>query len=114
MSGWRPPPRKRPSARYNATTFQVRRAGYRTVGEIATASGVPLTTLRRWMGNRVPDLPEHKGIKAIPEAGFEHFVRVCKAARSAARMRLDGDGSGEELLAHSLDTVSAMHPSRRP
>jgi hypothetical protein len=54
------------------------------VGEIATASGVPLTTLRRWMGNRLPDLPEHKGIKAIPAAEFEQFVRVCKAARAAA------------------------------
>lgn len=97
MSGWRPPPRKRPPARYNATTFQVRRQGYRTVGEIAAAAGIPLTTFRRWMGGRLPDLPEHQGIKAVPESEFEHVVRVCKAARAAARARGDASASDEAL-----------------
>ena len=76
------------------------------MGEIATASGVPLTTLRRWMGNRLPDLPEHMGIKAIPVAEFEHFVRVCKAARSAATNPTSQGVNEEE---HPIDGAVSRH-----
>lgn len=98
MSGWRPLPHK-PRARFNGTTFQVRRKGFKTVAQICEASGVPNTTLRRWLGVRVPKLPLIDGIRAVADEDFAEYVELCrreylgakrtrKKARAAAKARL--------------------------
>jgi hypothetical protein len=79
LSGWQPPPHK-PRARFNAVTFTVRRAGYRTAGEVCEAAGISDTTWRRWEGVRVPPMPVVDGIKAIPETQFAAYVEVCRRA----------------------------------
>lgn len=82
MSGWSPVPHK--PARFNGTPFAIRRAGYRTVGEVCEAAGISDTTFRRWEGARVPKMPRIDGIKAIPAAEFDAFVNVCRHAYLAA------------------------------
>jgi excisionase family DNA binding protein len=80
MAGWRPLPRKRPPARHNGLTFQVRRRGYRTLGEVADASGVPNTTLRRWIDRgKLPAPPLQEGLMAVSEDEFEAYVARCRA-----------------------------------
>lgn len=80
MAGWRPLPRKCPPARHNGLTFQVRRRGYRTLGEVADASGVPNTTLRRWIDRgKLPAPPLQDGLMAVPEEEFEAYVARCRA-----------------------------------
>ncbi len=84
MSGWRPLPHK-PRARFNGTTFQVRGQGFKTLAQICEASGVPNTTLRRWLGTRVPELPLIRGIRAVADDDFDQYVEVCRAAYLAAQ-----------------------------
>lgn len=83
LSGWQPPPHK-PRARFNAVTFTVRRAGYRTAGEVCEAAGISDTTFRRWEGVHIPCMPVVDGIKAIPESEFAAYVEVCRRAYLAA------------------------------
>lgn len=84
MSGWRPLPQK-PRARFNGTTFQVRRKGYKTVAEVCAASGVPNTTLRRWLGKRIPELPLIDGIRAVADEDFDEYVEICRHEYLTAR-----------------------------
>ena len=84
MSGWRPLPHK-PRARFNGTTFQVRRKGYKTLAQVCEASGVPNTTLRRWLGDRVPELPLIDGIRAIADEEFDSYVETCRSEYLAAK-----------------------------
>lgn len=79
MSGWRPLPHK-PRARFNATTFTVRRRGHRTAGEVCEAAGISDTTFRRWEGVRIPRMPVVDGIKAVPESDFDTYVETCRRA----------------------------------
>ena len=85
MAGWRPLPPQKPRARFNGTTFQVRRKGFKTLAQICKASGVPNTTLRRWLGNRVPDLPLIDGIRAVADEEFDEYVGLCHRAYLAAK-----------------------------
>jgi len=83
MSGWRPLPHK-PRARFNGTTFSVRRRGFRTAGEVCAAAGISDTTFRRWEGKRIPRMGVVDGIRAIPDADFESYVRTCRQAYLSA------------------------------
>jgi AcrR family transcriptional regulator len=85
MSGWRPLPHRKPRARFNGTTFQVRRKGYKTVAQICEAAGVPNTTLRRWLGSRVPELPLIDGIRAIGDEDFDEYVEICRREYLSSR-----------------------------
>lgn len=102
MAGWRPLPRKRPPARHNGLTFQVRRKGYRTLGEVADASGVPNTTLRRWIDRgKLTAPPLLDGLMALPEAEYEAYVARCRALYlSAPKAR------NKKQVAESQDTSS--------
>lgn len=84
MSGWRPLPHK-PRARFNGTTFKVRGRGFKTLAQICEASGVPNTTLRRWLGAKVPALPLICGIRAIADEDFDEYVEVCRHAYLGAK-----------------------------
>lgn len=85
MAGWRPLPPQKPRARFNGTTFKVRAKGFKTLAQICEASGVPNTTLRRWLGNRVPELPLIDGIRAVADEDFAEFVEVCRREYLATR-----------------------------
>lgn len=80
MAGWRPLPPQKPRARFNGTTFKVRSKGFKTLAQICEASGVPNTTLRRWLGTRVPELPLIDGIRVISDDEFPEYVEVCRRA----------------------------------
>ena len=83
MSGWKPPARK-PRARFNGTTFAVRRWGFRTAGEVCGAVGISDSTFRRWEGVHFPRMPVVGGIRAIRESEFDDYVDVCRRAYLAA------------------------------
>jgi AcrR family transcriptional regulator len=80
LSAYRRPPKK-PRARENAKVFAIRRKGYRTVGQIAAAAGIPLTTFRRWEGKRSPEVPVVDGMKAVTEEEFKEVVERCRRLR---------------------------------
>jgi AcrR family transcriptional regulator len=88
MAGWRPL-RHRPRARFNGPQFAVRRRGFRTVGEICEAAGIPKTTFDRWEGSIIPKLPRVEGMRVVPEAEFARYVEVCREAY-AKRSRRTG------------------------
>lgn len=85
MAGWQPLPHQKPRARFNGTTFQVRGKGFKTLAQICEASGVPNTTLRRWLGNRVPELPLVDGLRAVAGEDFAEFVEICRNAYLTAK-----------------------------
>lgn len=65
-------------ARYNGTTFQLRRDGYYTVGQLCEAAGVPDSTFRDWEGTLIPKLPTVNGIRAVRKQEFDALVAKCK------------------------------------
>ncbi len=105
MSGWRPLPRK-PRARFNGTTFKVRGKGFKTLAQVCEASGVPNTTLRRWLGTRVPELPLIDGIRAVADENFDEYVEVCRSAYfTARRTRKKAEAAARALPAQDQDTA---------
>jgi hypothetical protein len=81
MSGWRPLPRI-PRARFNGATFALRRRGYRAIGDVCRAAGIPDSTFRRWEVVRIPHMGVIGGIEALPESEFERYVQTCRLAVS--------------------------------
>lgn len=71
-------PKQQRRARYNGTTFQLRRQGYFTVGQICEAAGVPDSTFRDWEGLHFPSLPKVDGVRALSKDRFNSLVARCK------------------------------------
>jgi hypothetical protein len=102
MSGWRPLPHK-PRARFNGTTFQVRAKGFKTLAQVCEASGVPNTTLRRWLGNRVPELPLTDGIRAVADEDFAEYVELCRREYLAAKRTRNKAEAAAKARSRSCD-----------
>jgi hypothetical protein len=80
-SRFKKPPHK-PRARFNAAAFAARRQGFRTIGEVCAASGVPDSTLCDWEGIRIPRMQRINGIRAVPADEFDSFVQRCRECAS--------------------------------
>lgn len=80
ISGYSSPPKK-PRARGNCAALGLRRAGYRTIGEVCAAAGVPDSTLTGWEGIHIRPMDRVNGVRAIPAAQFDSYVSLCRTIR---------------------------------
>jgi hypothetical protein len=65
--------------------LRLRKAGYRTVGELCEAAGVPPSTFDTWEGKRLPKLPRINGVRVVPSADFERWVADLKVIANKGR-----------------------------
>ena len=70
-----PPPQE---VKYNGMAFQLRKMGYRTLGELSEATGVPMQTLRNWEGVQLPVFDRKGGLRIISADDFDKLVEHCK------------------------------------
>jgi len=62
------------SRKVNVIVQTLRSEGYRTLGDLGTATGILMTTLRSWECRRLPVLQRSAGYRVISIAEFETLV----------------------------------------
>lgn len=86
MGAARPNPRV---GRFNSPAHQLRRKGYRTIGEVCQAAGVADSTLTGWEGRFVPMMQRVEGVRVVSAEQFDSYVASCIEVRKLrSRSRL--------------------------
>ena len=73
--------------RTNSPAHQLRRQGYRTIGEVCAAAGVSDSTLIGWEGRFISPMTKVNGVRAIPSEKFDKYVDACIRLRETRCQR---------------------------
>lgn len=65
----------------NSPAHQLRRMGYRTIGEVCAAAGVSDSTLIGWEGRFVPAMKKVNGVRVVTSDQFDRYVSACIEVR---------------------------------
>ena len=74
-------PRRKRQKAVNGVIADAREAGYKTLGDVCKETGIPMNTLRRWDGERLPPLHRYRGCRVIPKEEYDDYLQQALSSR---------------------------------